>query len=109
MPGMREWIRNLSGRTELLLVLLIAFGTTVPVSLGALLSPETLAHRATPPITNGALQGTIVYELVILIILAMFLRARGWTLERLGIRPTFADGLLGIGIASRTTSSMWCS
>jgi membrane protease YdiL (CAAX protease family) len=95
---MRERIRNLSAETELVLVLLMAFGYTVPVSLAALLSPESLAHRASPPITNGHLQVTVLYELVILAILALFLSARGWTPERLGVRPTVRDSVQGIGI-----------
>jgi uncharacterized protein len=95
---MRERIRNLSGTTELLVVLLVAFGTLVPESLSALLSPETLAHRASPPITNAGLQGLVVYELVIMAILATFLRARGWTLARLGVRPTVRDSVQGAGL-----------
>jgi membrane protease YdiL (CAAX protease family) len=95
---MKERIRNLSGTAELLLVLLIAFGYTVPVSLAALLSPEALAHQASPPITNGHLQGIVLYELVILAILALFLSTRGWTLARLGVRPTLRDTGQGVGI-----------
>jgi membrane protease YdiL (CAAX protease family) len=95
---MKERIRNLSEGTELVLVLLIAFGYTVPVSLAALWSPESLAHRAAPPITNGHLQGTVLYELVIMAILAIFLRARGWTVARLGVRPTVRDSVQGVGL-----------
>jgi membrane protease YdiL (CAAX protease family) len=95
---MRERIRNWSGRTELVLVLLIAFGATVPRSLTALLLPDLLVHRTSPPITNAALHSTLLYELAVMAILAMFLRVRGWTLERLGIRPTVRDSILGLGI-----------
>jgi membrane protease YdiL (CAAX protease family) len=95
---MRERIRSWSGRTELVLVLLIAFGATVPRSLAALLFPELLVHRTSPPITNAALYRTVLFELAVMAILAMFLRARGWTLERLGIRPTAQDSIVGVGI-----------
>jgi membrane protease YdiL (CAAX protease family) len=94
---MKERILSLSGRTEVLLVLLVAFGITVPHSLWALLSPESLANRA-PPITNQALHRTVIYELGVMVILVPFLRARGWTRERLGIRPTAKDSLWGVGI-----------
>jgi membrane protease YdiL (CAAX protease family) len=57
-----------------------------------------LAHQASPPITNRALQGTILYELIILAILGLFLSARGWTLARLGVRPTVRDSVQGIGL-----------
>ncbi len=94
---MRERIRNLSGRTELLLVLAVAFGTTVPASLAALLAPGVLSERTSPPITNAALHGTILYELIVLTLLALFLRARGWTVKRLGIVPSLRDSMLGVG------------
>jgi membrane protease YdiL (CAAX protease family) len=95
---MRERIRSWSGSTELVLVPLIAFGATVPRSLTALVFPELLVHQASPPITNAALHHTVLYELAVMAILAMFLRVRGWTLERLGIRPTGRDSILGLGI-----------
>jgi membrane protease YdiL (CAAX protease family) len=76
---MKERILRLSGAFELTFVLLLAFGLTVPGNLLALLSPD-------------------YHELVILSILIPFLKARGWTRERLGIRPTFQDSLWGVGI-----------
>jgi membrane protease YdiL (CAAX protease family) len=95
---MKERIRNLSGTAELLLVLVIAFGYAVPVSLAALLSPQALAHRTSPPITNSHLQGIALYEVVVLAILALFLSVRGWTLARLGVRPTVRDTVQGVSI-----------
>src|SRR5215510_4472141 len=94
---MRERILSLSGRTEVLLVLVVAFGVTVPQNLWALLSPESLLSR-TPPITNEALHRIVRYELSVMLILVPFLRARGWTQERLGIQPTVKDSLWGVGI-----------
>ena len=88
----------MSQRTEVALVLLLAFGITVPKSLWALLSPDYLANRATPPITNEALHHTVLYELGVMMILIPFLKARGWSRERLGIRPTAADSMWGVGI-----------
>ena len=95
---MRERIRNLSVRTEVLLVLLLAFGLTVPASLSALLSPDSLARRVTPPITNDALHRMVLYEICIMAVLIPFLRVRGWTRERLGIRPNVQDCVWGVGI-----------
>jgi membrane protease YdiL (CAAX protease family) len=94
----KERIASLSGRTELLIVLLVAFGITVPGSLAALLVPESLTHRASPPITNASLEGVVLYELVVLALLALFLQARGWTRDRLGIKPSVRDSLLGLGL-----------
>jgi membrane protease YdiL (CAAX protease family) len=95
---MKERILRMSQRTEVALVLLLAFGMTVPKSLWALLSPDYLAKRATPPITNETLHHTVLYELGVMMILIPFLKARGWSRERLGIRPTVADSMWGVGI-----------
>jgi uncharacterized protein len=95
---MKDRILRLSGAFELTFVLLLAFGLTVPGSLRALLSPDYLAHRQTPPITNAALMGTLIYELAVMSILIPFLKARGWTPERLGFRPTLQDTVWGVGL-----------
>ena len=95
---MKERILRLSGAFELTVVLLLAFGLTVPGNLLALLSPTYLAQRTTPPVNNAALVGTLVYELVIMCILIPFLKARGWTRERLGFLPTIQDTVWGVGL-----------
>ena len=95
---MKERILKLSDGTEVLLVLLIAFGMFLPSNLAALVSPDLLAHRDSPPISNSHLQGLVLYEVVILVILSTFLRARGWTLARLGVRPTVRDTVYGVGV-----------
>ena len=93
---MRERILRLSGAFEVALVLLLAFGMTVPQSVLALVSPDVLATRSSPPITNDALIHTIVYELVVMSLLIPFLVARGWTPARLGLRPTWRDSAWGL-------------
>jgi len=60
---MKERILKLSDGTEILLVLVIAFGIFLPGNLAALVSPDTLAHSDAPPITNSRLLGLVVYEL----------------------------------------------
>jgi membrane protease YdiL (CAAX protease family) len=94
----KERILKLSDGTEILLVLLIAFGMFLPSNLAALVSPDLLAHRDSPPISNSHLQGLVLYEVVILVVLAVFLRARGWTLVRLGVQPTVRDTVYGVGL-----------
>jgi membrane protease YdiL (CAAX protease family) len=95
---MKERILRMSRRTEVTLVLLLSFGITVPKSLWAMVSPDYLAKRTTPPITNEALHHTVLYELGVMMILIPFLRARGWSRERLGIRPTVKDSIWGLGL-----------
>jgi membrane protease YdiL (CAAX protease family) len=104
---MKERILKLSDGTENVLVLVIAFGIFLPGNLAALFSPDTLAHSDAPPITNSGLQGLVVYELVILAILTAFLRARGWTLDRLGVRPSVRDSLYGVGLCIGYYAFYW--
>ena len=104
---MKSQILKLSHGTEIILVLVVAFGIFVPANIAALLSPDLLAHRATPPISNGHLQGLILYELVVMGILAAFLKARGWTLVRLGVRPTLPDTALGGGMVIGYYAIYW--
>lgn len=95
---MREWLRKLPDTGEILLVLLIAFGASVPRSLAALFGGG-LRGAGTAPITNQALLRTALYEVAILVVLALFLRARGWTLQRLGLAPSWRDSGLGVALA----------
>jgi membrane protease YdiL (CAAX protease family) len=94
----RQWLRSLPLASEVTLVLLIAFGLSIPVSLAALFGG--LPSEATPTITNQALLTVALYEFVILIVLAAFLRLRGWTLERLGLWPSVRDSLVGCALAA---------
>jgi membrane protease YdiL (CAAX protease family) len=40
----------------------------------------------------------VLYELGVMMILIPFLRARGWSRERLGIHPTVGDSMWGLGL-----------
>jgi membrane protease YdiL (CAAX protease family) len=77
----------------------VAFGAIVPQSIAALLDPQRLYARPAPPITNAALLGSVIYELVVLGVLGAFLAARGWTLPRLGLKPSWRDSAVGVGLA----------
>jgi len=94
----RQWLRSLPLASEVTLVLLTAFGLSIPVSLAALFGG--LPSQASPVITNEALLTLALYEFVILIVLGAFLRLRGWTLERLGLWPSARDALLGCALAA---------
>jgi uncharacterized protein len=93
--SLREQIRRLSPRSEVLLTLFVAFGATIPQGLAALLDPQALLRHHTPPITNHALLAAVTYELVIICVLGLFLRARGWTLARLSVGPGVRDAVAG--------------
>ena len=80
-----------------MLVLLVAFGPAVPGSLAALFGG--LAGPAVPPITNTALLHSVLYELVLLALLAALLRARGWRWARLGLSPSWQETGMGVLLA----------
>jgi membrane protease YdiL (CAAX protease family) len=93
----RQWLRSLPLASEVTLVLLTAFGLSIPVSLAALFGG---LPSPAPPITNQALLTLALYEVVILSVLAAFLRLRGWTLARLGLWPAPRDALVGAALAA---------
>src|SRR5262245_35810225 len=96
---MSDFVRRLSGRAEFLIVVLGAFGIALPSSLLYLLAcPGTGGER--PEITDSGLVQLIVYEVIVLTVLGSFLRMRGWTLERLGIRPSLRDTIIGLGMVA---------
>jgi uncharacterized protein len=78
-------------------VLLVAFGAVVPRSIAALFGG--LASAASPPINTHVLLRTAIAETVIFVALGLFLRARGWTLARLGLVPAWRDAAAGVLLA----------
>lgn len=96
---MRDRIRRLSWKVEFAIVVGLAFGWTLPGTLRLLAAPATIAHSATPPISEIAVWGTVFLELILLSLLVPFLRVRGWTLARLGIQPSLRGSLQGGALA----------
>jgi len=92
----KEWLRNLSLSSEVTVVLLLAFGLSIPVSLAALFGG---LPAPSIKITDPALIATAIFELIILGTLAPFLALRGWTLQRLGITASLRDSLIGLALA----------
>lgn len=94
---MGEWARGLSARTELGLVLGVAFGVLLISAVGHLLG--ALAGDPLPPparhFTDDAFRGLLQYEAVVLLILGALLRARGWTTARLGLVLRASDVFWG--------------
>jgi uncharacterized protein len=78
-------------------VLVVAFGATVPRSLAALLGG--LGGPATPPITDATLLRSVLFEIAILALLALFLRLRGWSVQRIGLAPGWVDTGVGVLLA----------
>lgn len=80
-------------RAELAVVLLVAFASPVLGSLAAL-----AARGARPPITEAGLLATVAMEVVLLALLGLLLRARGWTRETLGLAPHAGDVPWGLAL-----------
>jgi len=88
---MLKFLRALSPRVEFVIVVTMAFGYFVLVSIFVALHPH-----AGPLHTNRSLIVLCAYELVLMAILFPFLRTRGWTFSKIGLDPTWRDTGLGI-------------
>jgi uncharacterized protein len=88
------FVRSFGPRTETALVVLAAFGLFMLASIRSIL----FGHGAAV-ISNNGLLATMVYELVVMALIAGFLRLRGWTLADVGVTPvTPRLMLIGIGL-----------
>ena len=88
---MRQFLQKLPLPAEFLLVVLGAFGLLITASLLQMFRP--IAPAA---ISDEGLWSVIRYEVTVLAVLATFLHLRGWTVERIGIRITLRDTLIGL-------------
>jgi membrane protease YdiL (CAAX protease family) len=96
----RRRVEALSPGAEFAIVILGAFGLFIFTSaLATLLRGTGGAGEAGAHITEPHLEFLLVYELAVMAALAKFLAARGWTVQRLGLRLAPLDVLLGLGLA----------
>jgi membrane protease YdiL (CAAX protease family) len=97
---MRKYLQTLPLATEFAIVILGAFGYFF---LGAFVIALTKASvgdsASTGAYTAGHLIQLIVYELPVGAVLFAFLHLRGWSLERLGVRFSAIETLVGFGLA----------
>lgn len=91
---MRRYLQALSVRTEFALVIVGAFGLLIAASLVAVIKP---AARA--PMSDAYLASVLGYELMVMAVLLPFLRVRGWSFKRIGLRVTAVDTLIGFALA----------
>jgi len=91
---MRNFLQSLSPRTEFAVVVAGAFGPFIVTSLFMAFHPV-----ATPQHSESGLWHLAIHETVVFGILGSFLYARGWTLMRIGLVPTWTDTAVGIGLA----------
>jgi uncharacterized protein len=102
---MKQFVQALSGRAEFLIVVLGSLGLTLLSNLQLVLDPA-IAEQL-PPFNNEILISNLVYELFVLLWLSAFMKARGWTLERLGFSMSLRDTALGLLLAIMVFCAVW--
>ena len=90
---MRRFIRSLSDRTEFVLVIIICFAYPIFASLYFLVSGTRRIELTTDRVLRG-----IAVEVLTLCVLALFLRARGWRIGRLGLQFSWKAAAAGIPV-----------
>ncbi len=91
---MDQFIRAISPRAEFAIVVLIAFGYFI---LGSVFS--VFDQSIQKSISETELHGLFAHELIVIVVLAAFLKTRGWSLGKLGFRPGIKDTAIGIALA----------
>lgn len=77
-----DWLKGLSWKSELALVMLLGFGLFIYSSTrGFFFVTSTFKHSWTYNITSLSEYVTVIYELIALSIIAYILKIRGWTLK----------------------------
>lgn len=102
---MKQFVQALSGRAEFLIVVLGSLGLTLLSNLQLVLDPG-IADQL-PAFNNEILVSNLVYELFVLLWLSIFMKARGWTLERLGFAVGLRDTAIGILLAIIVFCAIW--
>jgi membrane protease YdiL (CAAX protease family) len=96
-----RYIASWSRWTEFTVVILGAFGFFIFSGIIGLSDQAPLA-----PLSAADLQFTLVYELFVLIILAIILHTRGWTLKDINLQPDPIGTVQGIGLALLVSASV---
>ena len=96
MTPLHDLIRRLPPGVEFLVVVCGAFGMPIFSSILSLGAGSGASHSGGGVVFNDAvLIGIVVFEVVQAVFLVWFLRVRGWTLEKVGLRITWRG--TGIG------------
>ncbi len=102
---MKQFVQALSGRAEFLIVVLGSLGLSLLSNLQVVLDPG-LADKL-PPFTTDTLVSNLIYELFVLAWLGVFMKARGWTFERLGFAISLRDTAIGMLLAIIVFCAVW--
>jgi hypothetical protein len=86
-----EAIRKLSPRAEFFLVTTLCFGYLIVISVA-----EVFMGKSEFRLTTSKLVFAIAFELIVLATTAVILRARGWTVDRIGLRFSWTAVAAGL-------------
>jgi membrane protease YdiL (CAAX protease family) len=100
MNPLHERIRRLTPGVEFLIVLVWAFGMPIFSSIVAVLGAG--AESAHAVFNDEALLSILILEIVQTAFLVWFLRIRGWTLEKIGLRVTWRGTAWGLVLLAVT-------
>jgi len=92
---LRKYLKLLTPTDEFIIVTVAAFG--VPLVINAYI--VLVGWQTAPVITEAGLRSLLIDEPIVLLIIAIFLHARDWTLETIGLLPSLKETLLGVGLA----------
>jgi len=95
---MRNLIRALSDRAEVIIVIMAAFGYFILISLLVAFMHPSASASAASSISQSGLNGLVVQETIMFALLWGFLHVRGWRFATVGLVPSLRDSMTGIGI-----------
>jgi len=105
---MRAYLQALPLAAEFAIVILGGFGVFILSTFLSLLTATTASNPdSTWWYSGGHLISLIIYDVLVGAALFAFLRARGWSLERLGVRFGAVDTLIGFGLAALALVAAW--
>jgi membrane protease YdiL (CAAX protease family) len=97
---MRQYLQALPPAAEFAIVILGAFGILLLTTFLTLVTGTSAADPdSTGWYTGAHLLSVVVYELPVGAAVLGFMRLRGWSLARLGLRITARETLVGFGLA----------
>lgn len=89
LDKLNNWLKELSWKSELALVMLLGFGLFIYSSTrGFFFVTSTFEHSWTYNLTSQSEYVTVIYELVALSIITYILKVRGWTLKDYDLKLT---------------------
>lgn len=99
---MKALIRALPGKAEFTIVVALGFGMFIYASVTTVVAPRTPAT-----FNRAGLSFLLIYELVVLVVILWFLRARGWRLRDFHLSPSIVSTVYGILFALGAYVAHW--